>query len=157
GGLARPGRRRRRVGGHGGAHAARHLGAGRASAPVAPGRGLRGRGLSLALRPLRGARRPPPLNIRSDQEDMTMADIREIRQEGPHHYVFSPYPDPIAHVDPGETVAMYTEDAFEGRITTEEDLPSKVLGSFLNPQTGPIYVNGAEPGDTLAVKIEAIE
>jgi amidase len=86
-----------------------------------------------------------------------MADIREIHQEGPHHYVFSPYPDPIATVDPGETVAIHTEDAFEGCITTEEDLPSKVLGSYLNPQTGPIYVNGAEPGDTLAVKIESIE
>ena len=88
---------------------------------------------------------------------MTMADIREIRQQGPYHYVFSRYADPIATVEPGETVAIYTEDAFEGRITTEDDLPSKVLGSYLNPQTGPIYVEGAEPGDTLAVKIETIE
>ena len=83
--------------------------------------------------------------------------MREIRQEGSYHYVFSPYPDPIATVAPGETVAIHTEDAFEGRIATEEDLPSKVLGSYLNPQTGPIYVEGAEPGDTLAVKIESIE
>ena len=83
--------------------------------------------------------------------------MREIRQEGSYHYVFSPYPDPIATVAPGETVAIHTEDAFEGRITTEEDLPSRVLGSYLNPQTGPIYVEGAEPGDTLAVKIESIE
>ena len=83
--------------------------------------------------------------------------MREIRQEGSYHYVFSPYPDPIATVAPGETVAIHTEDAFEGRITTEEDLPSRVLGSYLNPQTGPIYVDGAEPGDTLAVKIESIE
>ena len=32
-----------------------------------------------------------------------------------------------------------------------------MLGSYLNPQTGPIYVNGAEPGDTLAVTIDTIE
>ncbi len=83
--------------------------------------------------------------------------MREIRQEGSYQYVFSPYPDPIATVAPGETVAIHTEDAFEGRITTEEDLPSRVLGSYLNPQTGPIYVEGAEPGDTLAVKIESID
>jgi acetamidase/formamidase len=31
------------------------------------------------------------------------------------------------------------------------------MGPYLNPQTGPIYVDGAEPGDTLAVKIESIE
>jgi amidase len=86
-----------------------------------------------------------------------MADITEIRQPGSYSYVFSPYPEPVATVDPGQTVAIHTEDAFEGRITTEDDLPSKVLGSYLNPQTGPIYVNGAEPGDTLAVTIESIE
>ena len=83
--------------------------------------------------------------------------MREIRQPGAYQYVFSPYPEPVASVDPGETIAIYTEDAFEGRITTEADLPSKVLGSYLNPQTGPIFVNGAEPGDTLAVTIDAIE
>jgi len=83
--------------------------------------------------------------------------MREIRQEGGYSYVFSPYPEPVARVSPGETVAVVTEDAFEGRITTEEDLPSKVLGSYLNPQTGPIYIEGAEPGDTLAVSIESIE
>jgi amidase len=86
-----------------------------------------------------------------------MRSMREIRQEGSYHYVFSPYPDPIATVAPGETVAIHTEDAFEGRITSEEDLPSRVLGSYLNPQTGPIYVEGAAPGDTLSVKIESIE
>ena len=70
-----------------------------------------------------------------------MADITEIRQPGSYSYVFSPYPEPVATVDPGQTVAIHTEDAFEGRITTEQDLPSKVLSSYLNPQTGPIYVN----------------
>ncbi len=84
-------------------------------------------------------------------------EIREIRQEGPHHFVFSPYIEPQATVVPGETVAIYTEDAFGGRISEPEHLPSKVLGTQLNPQTGPIFVEGAEPGDTLAVKIEELE
>jgi acetamidase/formamidase len=41
----------------------------------------------------------------------------------------------------------------------KEDLPGRALATakFLNPQTGPIYVKGAEPGDTLAVRIESIE
>jgi acetamidase/formamidase len=83
--------------------------------------------------------------------------VREIRQTGRYHYVFSRYVDPIARVEPGETVALYTEDAFESRITRATDRPSEILGPYLNPQTGPIYVEGAEPGDTLAVRIASIE
>lgn len=83
--------------------------------------------------------------------------VREIVQTGEYSYVFSPYVAPIASVVPGETVVLYTEDAFTGRIRGPEDLPSRVLDERLNPQTGPIYIEGAEPGDTLAVRIESIE
>ena len=76
-----------------------------------------------------------------------------------YSYVFNPYREPIARVKPGEQVTIHTDDAFESRITKKEDLPSRALATakFLNPQTGPIYVEGAEPGDTLAVRIESIE
>jgi acetamidase/formamidase len=76
-----------------------------------------------------------------------------------YSYVFNPYREPIARVKTGERVTVHTDDAFESRITTKEDLPSRALATakFLNPQTGPIYVEGAEPGDTLAVRIEGIE
>ena len=43
--------------------------------------------------------------------------MQEIRQQGPYHYVFSRYVEPVATVQPGETVAIYTDDAFESRIT----------------------------------------
>jgi amidase len=76
-----------------------------------------------------------------------------------YSYVFNPYREPIARVKPNERVTIHTDDAFESRITNKEDLPSRALATakFLNPQTGPIYVEGAEPGDTLAVHIESIE
>jgi len=76
-----------------------------------------------------------------------------------YSYVFNPYREPIVKVKPGERVTIHTDDAFESRITTKEDLPSRALATakFLNPQTGPIYVEGAEQGDTLAVRIESIE
>jgi amidase len=83
--------------------------------------------------------------------------MREIRQTGTHPYVFSPYFEPIATVKPGETVVMHTIDAFGDQITSESDKPSEILGPYLNPQTGPIFVEGAEPGDTLSVRIDAIE
>lgn len=87
----------------------------------------------------------------------TESGIREIRQEGPHSFTMGPYGEPLTTVKSGETVAVYTEDAFGGVITSEDIRPSEVLGDYLNPQTGPIFVEGAEPGDTLAVKIEDIE
>jgi len=75
-----------------------------------------------------------------------------------YSYVFSPYREPVARVRPGERVVIQCEDAFESRIRSSKDLPSQALAGakFLNPQTGPIYIEGANPGDTLAVRIEDI-
>lgn len=81
----------------------------------------------------------------------------EIRQPGEYSYAFSRYLEPIARVKQGEEVVIHTLDAFEDRIHSEEDLPSKVLGKYLNPQTGPVYIEGAEAGDTLCVEILNIE
>jgi amidase len=83
--------------------------------------------------------------------------MQEIRPQQPYPYVLGKYEPPIATVRPGETVAIFTEDAFEGRIEETTGKPSDVLGHYLNPQTGPILVEGAEPGDSLAVHIEEIE
>lgn len=82
---------------------------------------------------------------------------REIGQSGAYRYTFGPYAEPIARVARGETVVIRTIDAFGDLLVSEEQSPSSVLGPYLNPQTGPIFVEGAEPGDTLLVKIEAIE
>ncbi len=83
---------------------------------------------------------------------------RRIRQPGPYAHAFSPDAVPIASVRLGETVAIETVDCFGGRLTSEDQIPSTVLGDApLNPVTGPIWVEGAEPGDTLVVHIDAIE
>lgn len=55
--------------------------------------------------------------------------MREIRPQQPYPYVMGKYEDPIATVSAGETIALFTEDAFEGRITDETTLPSQVLVS----------------------------
>ena len=78
-------------------------------------------------------------------------------EQGKYHYVYGPYVKPVLTVDPGAVVSAETHDAFEGAIKKETDSPSKILNfPFLNPQNGPIHVNGAEKGDTLAVYIESI-
>ena len=87
---------------------------------------------------------------------MTTHELTEDVQ-GEYHYTVGPYADPVLEIEPGDTVEAETHDAFEGAIQTEDDLPSEVLGDNLNPQNGPIYVEGATPGDALAITIESIE
>ena len=59
---------------------------------------------------------------------------------------------PVRKVVPGTMLRLWTEDAFCGGIRSTADLPSTSLTMpFVNPQTGPFYVEGAEPGDTLAL------
>ncbi len=61
---------------------------------------------------------------------------------------------PVRRVAPGTCLRLWTEDAFSGRLTSTSDRPSAVLDmSEVNPQTGPFHVEGAEPGDTLAVHL----
>jgi acetamidase/formamidase len=66
--------------------------------------------------------------------------------------------EPVASVRPGTVLEVWTEDAFGGRVRGPEDVVSRVVDfRFVNPQTGPFYVEGAEPGDTLAVHFVSIE
>lgn len=61
---------------------------------------------------------------------------------------------PVMKVAPGSVLRLWSEDAFNGRLQAIEDRPSEKLDmAAVNPQTGPFYVDGAEPGDTLALHI----
>ena len=81
-----------------------------------------------------------------------------IAGQGSFHYVYGPYAKPVLTIDPGDVVAVETEDAFGGVITSEQDSPTaKLKFPFLNPQCGPIAVNGIDKGDCLAVHIQAVE
>lgn len=78
--------------------------------------------------------------------------------QGKYHYTIGPYSDPVLTVQPGDRVVFWTPDCFEGRIQKEEDKPSQILElPYINPQCGPIMVEGAEKGDALAVYIESME
>jgi len=77
--------------------------------------------------------------------------------QGKYHYVYGPFASPVLTVEPGDVISCETHDAFEGKILHETDRPSEILNfPFLNPQNGPIFVNGAEKGDCLAVHIHSI-
>lgn len=63
------------------------------------------------------------------------------------HRVFSGAIEPVLRINPGDTVTTTTVDA-GGRDA--KDQPRSLGG---NPQTGPFYVEGAMPGDTLVVRL----
>ena len=78
--------------------------------------------------------------------------------QGKYLYTIGPYSDPVLTVRPGDRIRIETRDAFEGAIRTEQDKPTQRLRMpFVNPQNGPIMVEGAEPGDALAVLIESMQ
>ena len=58
----------------------------------------------------------------------------------------------------GTRIVTWTEDCFDGAVKTRDDLPSKIMAAgHDNPQTGPFFVEGAEPGDTIAIHILKLE
>ena len=71
------------------------------------------------------------------------------------------HPDipPALEVEPGEEVVLQTRNAFDGGVTPDtrpEDLNNVNLG-LVHPLTGPVYIQGAQPGDLLEVNILEIE
>ena len=65
---------------------------------------------------------------------------------------------PVRTVRPGDILELWTEDAFGGKVRTNNDFVSRVIEfPFVNPQTGPFFVEGASPGDTLALHFISIE
>ena len=68
-------------------------------------------------------------------------------------YSFSPQHKPVARAKPRDIVVFETIDALGGQITSEDTPIDKLDWSRVNPATGPLYVEGAEPGDTLVVDI----
>ena len=58
---------------------------------------------------------------------------------------------PALRIKPGDRVATKTIDA------AGVDWDGKSVASGPNPQTGPFYIEGAEPGDVLVVAFEKIE
>jgi amidase len=69
-----------------------------------------------------------------------------------HIYVLEPNAQPAITIDSGEELMVETWDAFQG----ERDPAALGVKQLLGPATGPIYVNGAEPGDALKVDFISI-
>jgi acetamidase/formamidase len=86
---------------------------------------------------------------------MDVLEYAPTREE--YAYTFGGAP-PAMRVRPGTALRLWSDDAFGGALRSVDDLSgAKVDLRFVNPQTGPFHVEGAEPGDTLALHLVELE
>ena len=71
-------------------------------------------------------------------------------------YKFTNSMDHVEVVSPGEIIKVETNDCFFQQVCNENQILTEIDYDRLNPATGPIYVEDAEPGDLLEVKIISI-
>jgi acetamidase/formamidase len=89
--------------------------------------------------------------------------VQRITREQARKYAFDWEDEPLLRVRPGEGFEVETYDASTGYFKTPEDkaIPARRPGfdrtpPHANPIGGPVFLEGAEPGDTLVVTIEDI-
>ena len=72
-----------------------------------------------------------------------------------HHCQWDRSIAPALMIAPGDTVSLSVQDASDGQITPSSTacVLDDYDGGRVNPVTGPIFVDGAEPGDAIAVTL----
>ncbi|MDQ1483494.1 MAG: hypothetical protein QOF35_1570 [Actinomycetota bacterium] len=87
---------------------------------------------------------------------MNITEYTPTRQQ--YVYTFGGAAAPAMRVKPGDALRLWSDDAYGGALRSVDDLSSANVDlRFVNPQTGPFYVEGAEPGDTLVLHLVALE
>ncbi len=71
-------------------------------------------------------------------------------------YSFCAKNEPALTVDAPARIEFETMDCFGNQLRRPEDVMEALDWDRVNPATGPVYVNGAQPGDALKVTIEKI-
>ncbi len=99
----------------------------------------------------------------------TMVRAQDLAQDPPEpqyrltreqtHNRFSSAIPPVLTVPSGAVVEVYTEEASDGQLTLSSTAADVATLDFdpIHPLTGPVFVEGAEPGDVLAVTLHEIE
>lgn len=72
-------------------------------------------------------------------------------------YAFDKTHEPVKRVESGTTIEIETYDCFENQVQSADTKIGGIDWERINPATGPIYVEGAQPGDVLKVRIEKLE
>jgi acetamidase/formamidase len=85
-----------------------------------------------------------------------MASPKHTIHQHCHHFGWNNANPPALRIAPGETVAFETVDASGGQLSRSSTVADVAALDFgkVNPVTGPIFVEGAAPGDALKVTVE---
>ena len=86
------------------------------------------------------------------------AGVQTLHHRDRRHLGWDASLPPAAEVEPGGSVELVLQDAFGGQLgphATPADIAALDLGAA-NPLTGPVAVEGAAPGDTLAITIDEL-
>ncbi len=78
--------------------------------------------------------------------------IKTIKKEN-RSFRFDPNVPPVLTVSSGETVCFETQDCYDGQIDVDSKDFALLDMNRNNPITGPLFVSGAHPGDTLRIDI----
>jgi amidase len=89
-------------------------------------------------------------------ESTVFSQAKHFLSRDSHNFSFSGNHQPALVVEPGEFIHVQTWDCYRGAITDETNALLPIDSSLINPATGPIFINGAEPGDTLSVTLHDI-
>jgi formamidase len=78
-----------------------------------------------------------------------------LEEPGTGHNRWHPDIPPVVRCQPGDEVVMETRDAFDGQMGPDATLETVGAPNLdvVHPLTGPVYVEGAQPGDLLEVEI----
>ncbi|MSY37005.1 MAG: hypothetical protein F2929_00205 [Actinobacteria bacterium] len=87
----------------------------------------------------------------------TFSDAAHYLSREHHTFSFAASHSPALTVSPGELIHVQTWDCYKGAITNDIDALLPIPDTEINPATGPIYVRGAQPGDTISVTIHDIK
>ena len=72
-------------------------------------------------------------------------------------FAFSGDAEPALSVRVGTGIRLETADCFDDQVQVQGDVLDAIDWDRVNPATGPVYVEGAHPGDVLSVLIESID
>ena len=72
------------------------------------------------------------------------------------HYMWDATIPPVLEIDPGDEVMFESRCSTEDQVLPGQEGPNEIDLSRVHPLTGPIFVRGAQPGDTLEISIKML-
>jgi len=71
-----------------------------------------------------------------------------------YYFTYDGKHEPVLKLEPGDILITTTVDAFGNKVSRQDQRASELVHlPEVNHQTGPFYVEGAEPGDTLVLQL----